>query len=433
MTEASIDELLSIPLAAIEAGGAAAIRTEDPVWRSVALVSLFGAMVSCSGLAWADTRIVETDLVANKSPLVDGNGSVHVPTVAVDANLVNPWGISESTTSFLWVADNGAGVSTLYNTPGMPQALVVSIPAPGDPLGTGGAPTGTVFNIGRMDTPPAFVISGFDVNNNPVSAPAIFLFATEDGTIVGWNPGVNPKGFDPSKAGTYGVIAHDDSHEGAIYKGLAIARDDDGNVRLYVTNFHEGKVDVYDKSFNDATLPAGAFTDPYLPRGFAPFNVVPLTINGERKLFVTYAVQDTDAEDDVAGMGHGIVDTYDLHGTMLARFAQRGQLNSPWGIAIAPTSFGDFAGDVLIGNFGNGHINVFDPITGEFIDKLRNASEHNKAIVIEGLWTLMVGNGTANGGDKDLIYFTAGPNDESDGLFGSLGPAQNGDGRRGED
>lgn len=396
---------------------------------SLAASALFGAMLCCAGFASADTRFAETDLVANKSPLVDGNGFVHVPTVAVDANLLNPWGIAESSTSPFWVSDNGAGVSTLYNTAGMPQPLVVSIPAPGDPLGRGGAPTGAVFNIARATDPTAFMVSGVDKNGQPASAPAIFLFATEDGTFVGWNPGVNPPGFDPAKAGTYGIIVHDDSAEGAVYKGLAIAQDGDGNFLLYTTNFHAGTVDVYDKSFNDATLPAGAFTDPRLPRGYAPFNVAPLTVNGEQRLFVTYAVQDADKHDDVAGQGHGVVDTYDLHGRMLMRFAQHGQLDSPWGLALAPASFDEFAGDVLIGNFGNGHINVFDPVTGEFIAKIRDA--HGKAIVIDGLWTIMVGNG-GNGGNPNLLYFAAGPNGESDGLFGNLAPVTDGDEDQGE-
>lgn len=414
-------EAIPRPLNAIAAKAAAAESRAKP---SVVVAALFGAMICCAGAASADTRFAETDLVANKSPLTDGNGFVHVPTVAVDSNLVNPWGVAESSTSPFWVSDNGAGVSTLYNTAGMPLPLVVSIPAPGEPLGNGGAPTGAVFNIAAASDPTAFMISGVDKNGAPISAPARFLFATEDGTIVGWNPNVNPAGFEPTKAGTYGIIAHDESGEGAIYKGLAIAQDEDGNFLLYVTDFHNGTVDVYDKSFNDATLPAGAFTDPRLPRRYAPFNVAPLTVNGQQRLFVTYAVQDADRHDDVAGQGHGIVDTYSLHGRMLARFAQHGQLDSPWGLALAPASFGEFAGDLLIGNFGNGHINVFDPITGEFVAKVRNA--HGQAIVIEGLWTLTVGNG-GNGGDPNLVYFTAGPNDESDGLFGHIAPAAEGE------
>jgi uncharacterized protein (TIGR03118 family) len=254
----------------------------------------------------------------------------------------------------------------------------------------------------------------------PVTAPAVFMFATEDGTIAGWNPGVNPAGFAPGTQGTHAIIAVDDSaipdaENHAVYKGLALAVDDSGNPFLYATNFRSGKIDVYNSSFQPAALASGAFTDPKLPRNYAPFNIVPI---GTR-MFVTYAVPDEDREDDVAGMGHGIVDTFDFGGNMLARFAQHGQLNSPWGVALAPGDFGELGGNVLIGNFGNGHINAYNPVTGDFVGKLRNP--HGQAIVLDGLWTVMFGNG-GNGGDRDKLYFTAGVNDEEDGLFGSLAP-----------
>lgn len=367
---------------------------------------------------------VETDLVANKSPLTDKNGVVHQPA-HVDPNLLNAWGVGESPTtangpgSPFWVSDNNAGKSTLYITDGTPQALVVSIPAPGAPTGSDGTPTGLVFNIAG-GAQGAFKVSGFTKGGLPTSAPAIFLFSSEDGTILGWNPGVNPPGFDPNKAGTYAIIAVDNSanpsaDEGAVYKGLAITNVN-GVARLYATNFRSGTVDVFGADFKpDTTLADNAFTDSSLPNGYAPFNIVPV---GDR-MFVTYAVQDDLKHDDVAGQSHGIVDTFDVTGESMQRFAQHGQLNSPWGVAVAPASFGDIAGDILIGNFGNGHINIFDPGTGEFIGKLRDSQ--NKAIVIDGLWTLRVGNG-GRGGDANKIYFTAGPNDESDGLFGSISP-----------
>jgi uncharacterized protein (TIGR03118 family) len=238
------------------------------------------------------------------------------------------------------------------------------------------------------------------------------LFSTEDGTILGWNPGVNPVGFDPSKAGTYAIVA---AHPpGAKYKGLSIAADSSGTTRLYAPNFHAGTVDVFDTSFNLVSTP-GAFIDTGLPPKYAPFNVVLL----EGKLFVTYAVQDEDAQDDVAGMSHGIVNTFNLDGHFIQRFAQHGQLNSPWGMAVAPANFGALAGTVWIGNFGNGQINAYNSTTGEFIDKVRDS--HGQAIVIDGLWSLRVGNG-GNGGLANTIYFTAGPNEEKDGLFGSLSP-----------
>jgi uncharacterized protein (TIGR03118 family) len=311
------------------------------------------------------------------------------------------------------VSDNGAGLSTLYNSAGTPQSLVVSIPAPGAPLGNDGAPTGLVFNIAGGATG-VFKVSGVTSGGVATSAAAVFLFATEDGTILGWNPGVNPIGFDPAKAGTYAITAV--PTPGAVYKGLAIAKDASGTPHLYATNFHAGTVDVFGGDFKPATdLVANAFVDPHLPKGYAPFNIVP--INGQ--LFVTYAVQNNEAHDDVAGQGHGIVNVFDLHGQLLQRFAQHGQLDSPWGIALAPPSFGDLAGALLIGNFGNGHINAYNPVTGEFVDKLRGS--RGQAVVIDGLWTVMFGNG-GNGGDPHTLYFTAGPNGESDGLFGSLAP-----------
>jgi uncharacterized protein (TIGR03118 family) len=224
--------------------------------------------------------------------------------------------------------------------------------------------------------------------------------------------------------GNYGIIAVNNSDmpvvgSGAVYKGLAIATS--GNTTmLYVTNFRAGTVEVYDAGFNRVISP-GAFRDlnlqsedrPRLP--YAPFNIVPVA----GKLFVTFAVQDAAKHDDVAGMGRGIVDTFDLSGHSLRRFAQDGQLNSPWGVALAPASFGKLAGSLLIGNFGNGHINAFNPTTGKFIDSVRDP--HGHILAIDGLWSLLVGNG-GNGGTTNTVYFTAGPNGETDGLFGAITP-----------
>jgi uncharacterized protein (TIGR03118 family) len=382
-------------------------------YRPFALTALIGISVASYVTADVKSGYSETDLVVNKSvngvpTLTDANGVVHVAKV-FDPNLVNPWGISESSASPFWVSDNGAGRSTLYNSSGTPQSLVVSIPAPGEPLGNGGTPTGTVFNIAGGASG-GFKVSGVTSGGLPTTQPAVFLFSTEDGTILGWNPGVNPMGFDPAKAGTYAIIAA--QTPGAVYKGLAIATDSGGVTRLYAPNFHAGTVDVFDTSFHMATT-AGGFADNGLPNGYAPFNVA--RVGG--KLFVTYAVQDADAHDDVAGMGHGIVDTFDFQGHLMQRFAQHGQLDSPWGVSMAPAGFGPLAGTLRIGNFGNGHINAYDPTTGEFIDKVRDT--HGQAIVIDGLWSLQVGNG-GNGGLANTIYFTAGPNGEQDGLFGSI-------------
>jgi len=357
-----------------------------------------------------------------------------LPGVAqsLDPQLVNPWGISESSGSPFWISDNNAGVSTLYNTAGVKQGLVVSIPTPGDPLGASGTPTGTVFNLDG-GAAGGFKVSGFSKTGAPASAAAIFLFATEDGTLVGWNPGVNPKGFDPTKAGTYGVIGPDNSgnnftepdpakQTGAVYKGLAIApvsatpiipTDKASTSLLYAANFRSGNIDVFDTTFAAVTPAKGTFTDPDLPKGYAPFNVQ--VLGG--KLYVTYAKQNEFKHDDVAGRGHGFVDVYNLDGTGEQRLVTRGKLDSPWGLALAPPSFGDLAGTLLVGNFGNGRINAYDAGNGDFKAQLKDPD--GEPIQIDGLWALRVGNG-GNGGDKNLVYFTAGLAGETHGLFGSL-------------
>jgi len=389
--------------------------------RSAVATALVAVFVSYLGTPAAVEAggYSETDLVANVTPLTDKNRIEHKATI-LDPDLVNPWGISESATSPFWVSDNGTGVSTLYNSttnnPIAKNPLVVSIPTCDDPLGRSGKPTGTVFNINGGPTG-GFRISGVDIHNNPTSASAVFLFATEDGTIVGWNPGVNPKNFDPNKAGTYGIIALPDcplAANAAAYKGLAIARDSNGTTRLYATNFRSGMVEVYDNTFH-AVGSGTRFVDPNLPAAFSPFNVA--VIGG--RLFVTFAIRNPATGDNVPGKGSGIVDVFDLDGTNFQRFAQGGQLKAPWGMALAPSGFGELAGKLWIGNFGDGQINAFDPETGAFIDKVRDPK--GKPLVIDGLWALQVGNG-GNGGLTNTLYFTAGPNDEKDGLFGSLSP-----------
>lgn len=320
-----------------------------------------------------------------------------VPGLALhtDPNLVNAWGISHSGTSPFWVSDNGMGVSTLYNTAGTILSLVVTVPPPaGSPPGTIAKPTGQVFN-GTTD----FVVTG-----PSGSGPARFIFAAEDGTVSGWNPAADA---------THAILTVDNSGADAIYKGLAIGANASGNF-LYAANFHAGTIDVFDKDFHQVQL-AGSFSDPNIHTGFAPFNIQ----NLGGKLYVTYAKQDANREDDVAGPANGYVDIFDTNGNLIQRLATRGRLNSPWGLAFAPPSFGAFAGDLLVGNFGDGRINIIDPVSGEFLDQLRDAN--NRFITIDGLWGLIVGNG-GNGGDVDKVYFTAGLGDEAHGLFGSLAP-----------
>jgi uncharacterized protein (TIGR03118 family) len=396
-------------------------------------------MEALEGRSLLSANVLQTNLVSD------------LPGVAqvLDPNLVNPWGISESGNSPFWISDNNAGVSTLYNVPGANNTpvsinpLVVSIPTPGNPLGTSGTPTGTVFNLDGGATG-GFQVSGVDKNGNPITASAVFLFATEDGTLVGWNPAVNPMGFDPAKAGTYGIIAVDNSgnnftepnpamQTGAVYKGMTtastaapgapiFASDPNTMTALYAANFRSGKVDVFDSNFKPVALPAGAFADPNLPKGYAPFNVQVL----DSKVYVTYALQDANKHDDVGGQGHGFVDVFNLDGTPglpggKERLVSRGPLDSPWGVAIAPSSFGNIANDLLVGNFKSGLIDIFNPATGQFLGNLKDSD--GEPIHIDGLWSLKVGNGGGGGGgDANTVYFTAGLDHEMHGLFGSLAP-----------
>jgi uncharacterized protein (TIGR03118 family) len=324
----------------------------------------------------------QRDLVSD----VDGMAEVH------DASLVNAWGLAFGPTTPAWVADNGTDVSTLYSgaaggTPVAKLPLTVSIP--------GGAPTGAVFNGS----------TGFVVRSGMSAGPARFLFSSEAGTITGWNPAVPPP--PPSTRAQTAVTV-----PGAIYKGLAIAETASGP-QIYATDFHGGKVDVWDANFAPVRHP-GAFQDAAIPRGYAPFGIQ--TVSGG--IVVTYAQQDADAEDDVAGPGKGFVDVYDTAGNLLRRFARRGPLNAPWGIALAPQGFGRASGALLIGNFGDGRVNAYDPVSARFLGALRGTDD--RRIAIDGLWALEFGNGVI--GTPQTLLFTAGPDDETHGLFGALTP-----------
>jgi uncharacterized protein (TIGR03118 family) len=271
-----------------------------------------------------------------------------------------------------------------------PTPLVVSVP---------GGPTGTVFNGSA-----GFVVS----DGAGHSGPSVFMFATEAGTIRGWNPNVPP----PPRS-TQSFVVVDKSSEGAIFKGLAIAGD-----RLFAADFHNAKVDVFDSSFNQIT---GGFVDRKLPKGYAPFGIQVLGGN----VFVAYAKQDKDAEDEDAGPGRGIVDEYTTAGDLITRVAQHHHLNAPWGLALAPADgFGEASGDLLVGNFGDGRINVFEQKKdGKWKSKGQLKGVNHKPISIDGLWGIGFGNGSGSG-DTDDLYFAAGPDDEMHGLFGEIAAAE---------
>lgn len=330
-----------------------------------------------------------------------------VAAAHTDSNLVNPWGIAFNPFGPVWIADNGSGLSTLYNGAGAPQSLVVTIPPAAG--AAGGNPTGIVFNGSNGFVVPKATNSG----PAKVSGPAKFIFATEDGVIAGWNPTVD--------ATNAILVADNSAATGAVYKGLALSAGGDGSL-LYATDFHNNKIDVWDSTFAPVALPAGAFVDPTIPTGFAPFGIQ--AINGN--IYVTYAKQDADRHDDVKGMGLGYVNVFDPNGKLLDRVASKGKLNAPWGLALAPAGFGQFSNTLLVGNFGDGHINAFDIATGESYGQLRGTD--GKPVAIDGLWGLAFGNGFV-GQPVNTLFFTAGLNDEADGLYGRLDavPAQNHD------
>ena len=307
-----------------------------------------------------------------------------------DPNLVNAWGVAFNPNGVAWVANNGTGTSTLYDGDGNPQSLVVNIPTP--TADGGGRPTGIVYNAS----------AGFVVTGASGSGPSRFLFATEDGVIAGWSPAADT---------THAIMAVDRSSGNAIYKGLALSAGGSGQL-LYATDFHNGKVDVFDSTFAPVTL-SGSFTDSTLPAGFAPFGIQ--AIGGD--VYVTYALQDADAEDELHGKGQGYVDLYNANGNLLQRVASRGALNAPWGVALAPASFGALGNSLLIGNFGDGRINAFDVFRGVPLGSLLDANR--RPIQIDGLWGIAFGNGLANQ-PTNTLFFAAGPNDEADGLYGRI-------------
>jgi uncharacterized protein (TIGR03118 family) len=327
-----------------------------------------------------DVAITQTNLVSDQVG--------HAPLV--DPSLVNPWGMSFGAATPVWVSDNGQNVSTLYSGAATPPSfakipLTVSIP--------GGEPTGQVFNSSATD---------FVVTSGAASGPAKFIFDSEAGWISGWNPTVPAPG---STQATPAVQIHN-----AVFKGLALASVNGANF-LYATDFHHAKVDVFDSTFGLQHW-SGAFRDKAIPSGYAPFNIQ--LLNGD--LYVTYAKQDAAKHDDVPARGHGFVDVFTTGGKLVKRLVRRGSLDSPWGLAIAPSSWGELAGSLLVGNFGNGEIHAYDATTGAPHGALRDG--HGNRIAIDGLWGLLPGNGVA--ATPQSVIFSAGPDGELHGLVGVL-------------
>jgi uncharacterized protein (TIGR03118 family) len=349
-------------------------------------VRSFAAGLAIAGLQFSSAVLpcVYAQDSKGKSDLFDWENLVSdIPGVAdrTDPNLANPWGLALNPVGVFWVADNHTGVSTLYRPDGTIVPLVVAIPPESQ-----SAPTGIVFNFTK----------GFSSNGSP----AVFIFDGEDGRITAWNGGATA------------VIKHDNSSSGAIYKGLALAIRSNGDPTLYATNFHSGQVDIFDSQFNPVTI-AGSFVDPNPPpvpagaSGWGPFNIASI----EGRIYVTYAAQDADKEDDVAGAGFGFVDVFDTEGHFLNRLITGGELNAPWGLAKVPDHFGKFGHKILlVGNFGDGHINAYDARTGEFRGTLLHRNK--EPLAFDGLWALFF--------FHDRLYFTAGIVDEEHGLFGFI-------------
>jgi uncharacterized protein (TIGR03118 family) len=346
-------------------------------------------------------QYIRTDLVSS----IPGQGTN--ATNPLDAQLINPWGLTRSATSTWWLSNNHTGLATLFSGAGNKQGLIVTIPVPpgANPPSN---PTGIVAN-GTTD----FALPG--------STAAKFIFVTEQGVIAAWN------------GGNAAVIVKDNSKKGAIYKGCTIA-EWNGKHYLYVANFHSGEIEVYDSAFMPVQLDKHAFlgddADDHFDfdhdqfggdhheqrRDFAPFNVQAIGTN----VYVSYAKQDAKRQDEVDGAGLGFVDVFNPAGQRLARLQTGPWFNAPWGLALAPGEFGEFSHSLLVGMFGSGQIAAFNPVNGGFIGLMKKPD--NSTLSIDGLWALDFGAGNANSGPYNTLFFTAGPNNENDGAFGTLVP-----------
>lgn len=345
----------------------------------------------------ATSTYADTALVSNKTGVV-------AAVTTIDDNLQNPWGIAVAPGLPFWVADNNANLSTLYSGTGQIETETITgsnnvgIAIPASAAGVDSNPTGQVYNAS----------GGFLIPTSRGQETALFIYDGEGGTIAAW----------AQDSGATAVTAYDDGvvngSAHAVYKGLAIGTVD-GATYLYATDLHNNKVDVFDTTFAKPASMQGKFVDPNIPTGFVPFGIE--AVNGQ--LYVTYAMQDAAMHDEVTGAGLGYIDVFDLSGNFVSRFASAGTLNAPWGIAVAPTGFGSIAGDILIGNFGDGKINIYTPngSLATYVGQLTVAN--GGTFAVPGLWTLVFGNGDP---DKPLttLFYTAGFSDQTDGVFGSI-------------
>jgi uncharacterized protein (TIGR03118 family) len=341
------------------------------------------ALLSLTTSAFAQ-HFTRTDLTVNQA-------SVSMTAKNIDPNLVNAWGLARGSGTPWWVSDNGTGLTTLYNGGGVAQALVVQIPLPKNATGMA-APTGAVFNY----DPNGFKVGG---------AVPLFLFVTEDGTISGWSPAFTDK--------TKAMLAIDRSKH-AVYKGVALGQIH-GTTFLYATNFKRREIEVYRSDWHRTFLPFWAFRDPRVPRDYSPFNIQ----NVGGNLVVTFAKTQRGSDDEAHGAGLGFVSIFDTEGRLVQRLEHGRFLNAPWGVVLTPSDFGVFSHRLLIGNFGDGTIHAFDLLTGRFEGTVEDST--NKPLSIDGLWALGFGNDGA-AGNANTMYFTAGPNDEGDGLLGTIVP-----------
>ena len=337
--------------------------------------------------------------------LVSDKVGVVAATTTIDANLSNPWGVAIAPGLPFWIADNNSNLSTLYSGMGTNEtgaitgANEVGIAIPASAAGVPANPTGQVYNGA----------GGFLISTSAGMEPALFMFDGEGGTIAAW----------AKDSGTTAVTVYDDGVANganhAVYKGLALGSVN-GSSFLYATDLHNNKVDVFDTNFAKPANMQGKFIDPAIPAGFVPFGIV--TLNGQ--LYVSYTMQDAAKHDEAIGAGLGYVDIFDFSGNFVSRFASAGVLNAPWGMAIAPAGFGSLAGDLLIGNFGDGTINVFAPNGTALATSMGPLTVTNGGtLAVPGLWALVFGNGDADKPATTLFY-TAGFSDQTDGVFGSI-------------